>query len=96
MEQAIAFAHAQLGYQKLRKSKRRYWMHLSAVETFCCSSGIGYCKSLCFDLLPLIGRTAYPAALDNLRRPLTLFPQQRHTVQASTVIVHASLLCGYM
>ena len=60
-------------------------MHFSVVETFLLLFPTGYGKSLCFALLPPIGRMAYPAALDNLRcslLSLTLLPQQRHTVQA--------------
>ena len=89
-------------------------MHLSAVETFLhryltsepsmvfAALPTGYGKFLCFALLQVIGRTAWPAALDNLRRSLlslTQLPQQRHSMLASIVSrprVLTRPLCGFM
>ena len=74
-------------------------MHLSAVETFLAALPH---KCLCFALLPLIGRTANPAALDNLwcsLPSLMLLPQQRHTVQAPGIVsvfthAHFAVACN--
>ena len=88
MEQVIAFALAQLGYQKLRKEQANVLNAFVGSRDIFAALPTGYDKSMCFTLLLLIGRTACPAVLDNLQRSLPslmLLPQQRHTVQASTV-----------
>ena len=80
-------------------------MHLSAVETFLLlSPGCG--RSLCFALLPLIGRTAFPAALDNLWRSLQACCRWRVAVAATSYTVlsavrvvwhaHFAVACNYV
>ena len=82
------FALAQLGYRKLQKEQAKVLnAFVSGREVFA-ALPTGYSKSLCFTLLPLIGRTAFPTALENLQRSLlslTLLLQQLHTMQASIV-----------
>ena len=73
------FALAQLGYQKLRKEQVKVLNAFVGGRDVFSALPIGYGKSLCFTLLPLIGGMACPAALDNLRRSLlslTLLQQQ--------------------
>ena len=79
MEQAIVFALAQLGYQKLRKEQAKVLNAFVGSRDIFAALPTGYGKTLCFALLPLIGRTACPTALDNLQHSLlslTLLPHQ--------------------
>ena len=57
------FALAQLGYQKLQAKVLNAFV--GGRDVFV-ALPTGYGKSLCFALLPHIGRTAWPTALDNL------------------------------
>ena len=86
MEQAIAFPLAQLGYQKLRKEQPKVLNAFVGGRDSFAALPTGYGKSLCFALFPHIGRTAWSAALDNLRRFLTVTDAAAtytHAVQAS-------------
>ena len=103
MEQTIAFALAQLGYQKLQKEQAKVLNAFVGGRDVFAALPTGYAKFLCFALLPLIGRTVCPAVLDNLwcsLLSLMLFPWQRQTVQASIVSVstwfYIAVACNYM
>ena len=64
MELAMAFSLSQLGYQKLQKEQAKVLHAFVGGRDVLLLFPIGYSKSLCFASLLLIGRTAYPAALD--------------------------------